>query len=120
MSGKGSGDCRGVWNRWGPGFQREPAKWSSSGSGAAIVQLFVAYPNTKVRRPVKEFKAWKRVALEPGEKKTVQLTVPARDLAYYDKDNGWTLEFVEHQVLVGPNADKAKLLGKPFTIKKAN
>jgi beta-glucosidase len=80
------------------------------------VQLYVGYPNSAVRRSVKELKAFTRVALEPGEKKRVQLTVPARDFRYYDEANGWSMEFVEHQVLVGPSADPARLLAASFDV----
>ncbi len=85
-------------------------------AGSEIVQLYVGYPNTAVRRSVKELKAFQRVELAPGEKRRVQLTVPARDFAYYDSANGWSMEFVEHQVLVGPSADPARLLPASFDV----
>lgn len=85
-------------------------------AGSEIVQLYVGYPNTAVRRSVKELKAFQRVELQPGEKRRVQLTVPARDFAYYDPDNGWSMEFVEHQVLVGPSADPTRLLPAAFDV----
>jgi hypothetical protein len=46
----------------------------------------------------------------------VQLTVPARDFRYYDATNGWSTEFVQHQVLVGPSADPVRLLSAPFDV----
>jgi beta-glucosidase len=85
-------------------------------TGTEIVQLYVAYPNTAVRRSSKELKAFQRVTLEPGEKRRVQLSVPASDFAYYDVANGWSMEFVEHQVLVGPSADPSRLIGAPFDV----
>jgi beta-glucosidase len=85
-------------------------------AGSEIVQLYVGYPNTTVRRSVKELKAFQRVDLAPGEKRRVQLTVPARDFAYYDATKGWSMEFVEHQVLIGPSADPARLLPASFDV----
>ena len=85
-------------------------------AGTEIVQLYIGYPNTTVRRSVKELKAFQRVTLEPGEKKRVQLTVPARDFEYYDVNNGWSTEFVEHSVLVGPSADPSRLLSAAFEV----
>jgi len=85
-------------------------------AGTEIVQLYVGYPNTAVRRSVKELKAFQRVALEPGEKQRVQLTVPARDFQYYDETLGWSTELVEHEVLVGPSADPARLLRATFDV----
>jgi beta-glucosidase len=84
--------------------------------GTEIVQLYVGYPNTTVRRSVKELKAFTRVTLAAKETKTVQLTVPARDFAYYDEARGWVVEPVAHQVLMGPSADPTKLLKADFNV----
>jgi beta-glucosidase len=85
-------------------------------AGDEIVQLYIGYPNTTVRRPNKELKAFTRVSLQPGQSKDVQLSVAAKDMAYWGP-NGWTVEKVAHTVLVGPSADPTKLLSAPFTIK---
>jgi beta-glucosidase len=87
-------------------------------AGTEIVQLYVGYPNTAAaRRSPKELKAWARVDLAPGETQTVQLRVPARDLAYFNMTtNAWEIEAVEHAVLVGPSADPATLLPASFTV----
>lgn len=85
-------------------------------TGTEIVQLYVGFPNTAARRSVKELKAFQRVTLAAGEKRRVQLTVPARDFRYYDEASGWTMELVEHEVLVGPSADPARLLRATFDV----
>jgi beta-glucosidase len=85
-------------------------------AGTEIVQLYVGYPKTTARRSAKELKAFTRVELAPGEKKRVQLRVPARDFEYYDESIGWSLEFVQHEVLIGPSADPARLLSQPFEV----
>jgi beta-glucosidase len=86
-------------------------------AGDEIVQLYIGYPNTTVRRPTKELKAFARVSLMPGESKPVLLQVAAGDLAYWDTaSNGWVVEKVAHTALIGPSADPAKLLAVPFTI----
>jgi beta-glucosidase len=84
-------------------------------AGDEVVQLYIGYPNTAVRRPRKELKAFTRVSLAPGEMKTVQLSVPARDMAYW-ADSGWTIEKGMHTVYVGPSADPAALKSASFTI----
>jgi beta-glucosidase len=89
---------------------------SGKKAGTEIVQLYIGYPKTAVRRPKKELKAFARVSLEPGETKTVQLNVPAKDLAYWKEGAGWTVELLEHQALLGPSADPATLMAVPFTI----
>jgi beta-glucosidase len=90
---------------------------TGSVAGTEVVQLYIGYPNTAVRRSVKELKAFRRVALAPGEMQTVQLQVPARDFAYYDEQSGsFQVELVEHQVLVGPSADPSRLLPAVFDV----
>jgi beta-glucosidase len=83
--------------------------------GEEVVQLYVAYPSTQVRRPFKELKAFRRVALAPGESAKVELSVPVKDLAYWGA-KGWTLEKTEHLVQVGPSADPASLLSQSFRL----
>ena len=83
--------------------------------GTEVVELYIGYPNTAQQRPAKELKAFSRVSLAPGEMKTVQLSVPARDMAYWGAD-GWVVETGEHTVLVGPSADPALLKSATFTI----
>ena len=94
-------------------------------AGEEIVEVYIGYPNSKApKRPVKELKAFTRVALAPGESKDVQLS----DMAYWDvtrKTNAsggpassgwWTVETGVHKVLVGPSADPTQLLSADFTI----
>lgn len=61
--------------------------------GREIVQLYAAWQGNAVKRPPRELKAFRKVALQPGETATVTMSVHARDLAYWDtlaKD--WLLE----------------------------
>ena len=87
-------------------------------AGDEIVQLYVGYPNsTAPKRPVKELKAFTRVTLAPGASQNVQLSVPAKDTAYWNATtHAWTVESVAHTVLVGPSADPTQLLSATFTI----
>ena len=87
-------------------------------AGDEIVQLYIGYPNSKApKRPVKELKAFTRVTLAAGASQDVQLSVPAKDTAYWDTTNNkWTVESVAHTVLVGPSADPTQLLSATFTI----
>jgi beta-glucosidase len=84
-------------------------------AGDEIVQLYIGYPKTQQRRPAKELKAFARVSLMPGETKSVQFSVPARDMAYWAQA-GWTIEKGEHTVLIGPSADPTKLKSATFNI----
>ena len=92
---------------------------TNTGERAAeeIVQLYVGFEGSKVERPVKLLRAFDKVALEPGETKTVPLTVAAKDLAWYNPDAGaWEVEPMAYAILVGPSSRPADLLPATFTV----
>lgn len=51
--------------------------------GAEVVQVYVGDPEAAVQRPVRELKAFAKVELDPGESRTLDLTLSARDLSYW-------------------------------------
>ena len=71
-----------------------------------VVQLYVARPGATVEWPAKELKAFARVALKAGEKKTVTLEIPVKDLRYWNVEkNAWDLEHGTLQLLLGAASD---------------
>ena len=65
---------------------------TGSRAGAEVVQLYVEPPKAAVARPVRELKAFSKVLLQPGESKTVTLSVDPADLAYWDPGRkAWVL-----------------------------
>ncbi|MFY0574005.1 fibronectin type III-like domain-contianing protein [Cystobacter fuscus] len=55
-----------------------------------------------VSRPDKELKAFTKVALEPGEEKTVRFTLSRRDFAYYNTTlHRWSVNPGRFDILVG-------------------
>ncbi len=80
-------------------------------AGEEIVQLYAGCPGSKVDRAKKELKGFKKVALKPGEKRTVALELNVPELAYYDVDaRGWKVEEADYVILVGPSSRDADLL----------
>ena len=62
-------------------------------AGDEVVQLYVSYPESEVKRPVKELVAFTRIHLNPGEMRTVELALDAADLAYWDAEHDrWVVE----------------------------
>jgi beta-glucosidase len=53
-------------------------------AGEEVVQLYVRYPSSSVQRPIRELKGFKRIALRPGQTKTVPIELKASQLAYWD------------------------------------
>ncbi|WP_342571810.1 glycoside hydrolase family 3 C-terminal domain-containing protein [Paenibacillus sp. FSL R5-0749] len=74
-------------------------------AGKEIVQLYVSDVESTVIRPVKELKAFAKVALEPGESKVVSFTLNKRSFAYYNVDmKDWHVETGEFEIQVGSSS----------------
>lgn len=75
--------------------------------GSEVVQVYVGKPNSKVKRALKELKAFQKVALKRGEKLTMELSFDVDDLAFYDESNSdWNLETGEYRMYVGTASDQ--------------
>ncbi|HEY3756389.1 MAG TPA: glycoside hydrolase family 3 C-terminal domain-containing protein [Opitutaceae bacterium] len=72
-------------------------------AGDEVVQLYVAYPNSKVERAARELKAFARVTLDPGETREVALEFGVADLGYYQ--GGWRVERGEYEAIDAPDAE---------------
>ncbi|GEK22415.1 beta-glucosidase [Cellulomonas xylanilytica] len=74
-------------------------------AGAEVVQVYVRDPEASVLRPVRELKAFRKVALEPGESQEVSFTLGARDLSYWHPGlHRWVVEGGEFVVEVGASS----------------
>jgi beta-glucosidase len=71
--------------------------------GSEVVQCYVAPPRpTRLARPVKELKAYAKVALDPGEQSRVTLTLDQRAFAYWDPERpGWRVDPGRYELHVG-------------------
>jgi beta-glucosidase len=79
--------------------------------GDEVTFLFVSYPNTQVRRSVKELKAFHRETIPAG--KTVRITIPLRveDLKYWDMtSHAWKWENGAVNVMVGGSSAALPLM----------
>lgn len=73
--------------------------------GAEIAQLYLHEINGPTIRPVKFLKGFKRVFLNPGETKEINLLVNAQDLAYWsEKDHDWVINIGQYMINVGPSS----------------
>jgi beta-glucosidase len=83
---------------------------TGSRAGDEVVQMYVAHLHSKVERPIEELKGFKRIALEPGETKTVTLPLKASALAYWNSAKGaFEVEPDQVNVMVGTSAADIKL-----------
>jgi beta-glucosidase len=83
---------------------------TGSRAGNEVVQMYVAHVNSKVERPIEELKGFKRIALQPGETKTVRLPLKASALAYWNSAKGaFEVEPDQANVKVGSSSADIKL-----------
>lgn len=85
-------------------------------AGDTVVQAYVAVPASRVERAPKELKAFRRVGLQPGETRTIQLNIAARDLAYYDEQAGWTVEPTSYTLIVAQHSLDDQALRAEFKV----
>lgn len=75
--------------------------------GDEVVQLYIRDLVSSVTRPVKELRDFRRVSLEPGEEKTVEMEITPDKLSFYNIDKKFVVEPGGFEVMVGnSSADK--------------
>jgi beta-glucosidase len=79
-------------------------------SAEETVFLFTRDPVASVTRPLLELQAFAKIVLAPGESGTVTLGMPAAQLRFAGADLAPIFEAGELEVLVGPAADRSRLL----------
>ena len=81
---------------------------SGKRAGEEVVQLYVNDPVASTSRPVRELKAFRRIALRPGETRRVEFTITRPDLAFWS-EGGWKFEPGMFRVWVGSLEGKFEL-----------
>ncbi|MEK4327223.1 glycoside hydrolase family 3 N-terminal domain-containing protein [Paenibacillus sp. FSL R7-0297] len=72
-------------------------------SGAEVVQLYISDRVSKVTRPAKELKGFRKIVLEPGEKQTVTFKLSAEHLSYIGPEYKLVVEPGIFRIGVGRN-----------------
>jgi len=74
-------------------------------TGKETVQVYVHDRQSRLARPPKELKGFAKVALQPGETKTVTIELGYRAFAYFDPAyHQWVTEDGEFDILIGASA----------------
>jgi beta-glucosidase len=76
---------------------------SNSGtlSGKEVVQLFVSDLYASITPSVKRLRGFEKIAIAPGQKKTISFILTASDLAFISKDLKWITEAGDFDVEIG-------------------
>ena len=77
--------------------------------GDEVAQLYIQHLHSVVNRPHKELKAFKRITLKQGEKKTIELKFKVNDLKYWDENlHRFVLEEDKIKLMVGSSSADIK------------
>jgi beta-glucosidase len=80
-------------------------KNTGSMTGAEVVQIYAGEDSPTVLRPQKELKAFDKVQLAPGEKKTVTFEIDKQQLAFWnDETHAWQLNPGDYTVSIGTSS----------------
>lgn len=75
-------------------------------AGKEVVQLYIGDNESALVRPVKELKGFRKIALNPGETKTVTFTIEPDMLKYFDDaKHEWVLENGKFTAYIGAASD---------------
>lgn len=83
-------------------------------AGEETVQVYYRDLVSQVTRPVKQLCGFTKITLQPGEKQTVSLAIPADRFGYYDRNGDFVVEPGEFSLWVGPHS--AEGLATRFSI----
>ena len=75
--------------------------------GAEVVQLYIAPPQDGIHRPVRELKDFERIALLPGESKTVTFVLKKRHFSVWQ--DGWRIPKGKYTVEIGASCTDIRL-----------
>lgn len=77
-------------------------------AGEEVVQLYITDPVASVTRSVKELKGFKKIFLNPGERKEVTFNITPEELKFYNEKLAYNWESGEFIVHIGTNANEVK------------
>jgi len=82
-------------------------------AGSEVAQVYTHQEESAVYQPIRSLRGFRRIQLQPGESKTVELRIAAKDLAHYDAaTHAFMTEPGSYEVLVGASCDNILLRGK--------
>ncbi|MFV3073491.1 beta-glucosidase H [Niveispirillum fermenti] len=86
---------------------------SAGPAGQEVVQLYVAPASRDAAEPLRQLRAFTKVALQPGERRQVSLTLDPRAFAAWDEETGqWRVKPGDYTLLVGSSAGDIRQQGR--------
>ena len=79
-------------------------------AGDEVAQLYVRYIRSRVERPNRDLRGFRRVSLNPGGRRTVRFSLPASSLAYWNAvTHAWEVEPGSVALEVGASSGDIRL-----------
>lgn len=93
-----------------------PVTNSGNVAGSEIVQVYIKSLDND-DAPLKELKGFGKVTLQPGETKSVEVTLTGESFQYYDAAiDELSTRAGRYELLYGPSSENSKLQSVPFTV----
>jgi len=78
--------------------------------GEEVVQLYVKHLDSKVVRPLRELKGFRRISVRPGETRRVTLSLKSDQLAHWNVEaHRFEVEPDQVELMIGPSSAEVKL-----------
>jgi beta-glucosidase len=84
---------------------------SGDRAGQEVVQLYIQDVVSSVATPFEELKAFRKVALQPGEKKTIKFEIASDQLSLLDRQMKRIVEPGQFKVMIGSSSKDIRLNG---------
>lgn len=79
-------------------------------AGKEVVQLYVSADHKNIVTPLRELRDFRKILLQPGEKKTVTFTLGKRAFAYWSEDlHDWDVPTGCYQIQIGRSSEEILL-----------
>lgn len=78
-------------------------------AGEEVVQLYLRDLVGSIIRPMKELKDFRKIALAPGESKSITFTIDKETVSFYDPQIRWVAEAGEFELMVGASSRDIRL-----------
>lgn len=73
--------------------------------GQTLIQLYVSRPFAEALAPVKELKAFRKLALDPGEEKMIEFTIGNEELGHMGSDGKMHVVKGEYRIAIGLDSE---------------
>ena len=83
----------------------------SNYNGKEVAQLYVGFNESKVDRPIKLLRGFKKILIPSKETKNVSFKLNINDLSWYNPEKKkWEIEKIKYKILVGSSSRKNDLI----------